>query len=189
MHLRVSALLIFRETPPNWSTVGYHKLVEFQLRYSFLSYLPWPINMVENMKFPWMGEIMIFCNFQNACPRKCACKFLGNSIKLKYSVILHTGRVSASVLTRTPLHMTCEHGRKIVISIMGLIDFLQFSECMSALVRMPFSEKLQSIEVLCDTIKWYSISLCTHFYPNCHALQTWSKNQTYHWLWEISIFL
>ena len=119
MHLRVSALVIFWETPLNWSTIGYYKLVQCQLLHSFVHHLQWPANMVEKSILPWLWERSIFFNFQNACPRKCSGHFLRNSTQLKYYRILQTGRVSASILISTPLAMTCEHGPKIDISIMG----------------------------------------------------------------------
>jgi len=111
MHVRVSATAIFWETPLNWTTIGYYKLVECQRLYSFLHHLPRPVNMVENSIFP-LWERSIFCNFQNASPRKCSRHFLRNSTPLKYYRVLQTGRVSGSVLIRWPLAMTCKHGRK-----------------------------------------------------------------------------
>ena len=109
MHLRVSALAISRETLLSDTTAGYYKLVEYQLPYSFLHHLPWPANMVENPKFTSLWDRWIFCNFQNACPRNCSGHFPRYSTQLHYSRILQTGRVSASVLTHTPLDMTCKH--------------------------------------------------------------------------------
>ena len=113
MHLRVSAPAIFWETSLNWSTVGYNKLLQYQLLYSFVSHLQWPANMVEKSILPWLWERSIFFNFQNASPRKCSGHFLSNSTLLNYSRILQTGRVSASVLIPTPLVMTCEKCRNI----------------------------------------------------------------------------
>ena len=40
MHVRVSALAIFRQTPLSYSTILYYKLVEYQLPYSLLHHLP-----------------------------------------------------------------------------------------------------------------------------------------------------
>ncbi len=44
-------LAISWETPLNWSTVGYYKLVNSQLQYVFLHLLPTPLNMVKNHDF------------------------------------------------------------------------------------------------------------------------------------------
>ena len=87
MLLCVSALIIFCETPLNWTTRGYYRLIQFQLLYSFLHHMPWPVNRVENTKIP-LWERSIFCNFQNASPRKCCDHFLRNSTQSKYSRIL-----------------------------------------------------------------------------------------------------
>jgi len=50
MHLRVSALTIFRETLLSYTTRAYYKVVEYQLLYLFLYHLPSPVNMVEKSK-------------------------------------------------------------------------------------------------------------------------------------------
>ena len=181
MHLRVSALAIFWETPLNWSTTWYNKLLECQLLYALLHYLSRPVNMVANSILP-LWKTLIFCDFENAFPRKCSGHFLGNSTQVKYYGVLQTGLVSASVLICTPLFMTCIHGRKFdIIMIMWKIDIFQFSECTSAWVLCPFSREAP--------LKWitpryykpaeYSISFSTQFFATCHALQTWSQNRIF----------
>ena len=77
------------------------------------------------LHFAWILSEVDFCNFRNACLRKCVGHFLRNSTQLRYTRVLQTGRVSASVLIRTPLVMACKHG-KIEICIMGDLDFLHF---------------------------------------------------------------
>ena len=52
MHVRVSAVAIFCETPLSNSTHGYYKLVEYQLLYSFVPHLPGPLNMVAKIELP-----------------------------------------------------------------------------------------------------------------------------------------
>ena len=64
-----------------------------------------------------MGQVDFF-NFQKASPRKCSGHLPTNSTQLKYDIVLQPGRVSAFVPISIPLAMTCEHGRKIEISIM-----------------------------------------------------------------------
>ncbi len=64
-----------------------------------------------------MGELDFF-DFQNASSRKCSGHFPRNSTQLNNPTVLQTGAVSAAVLISTPLAMTCEHRRKIEISIM-----------------------------------------------------------------------
>ena len=121
-----------------------------------------------------------FCNFQNASPRECSGRIPRNSTHLQYSWILQTGRVTAYVLIFTSLATTCEHGRKIEICfIMGDVDFVQFSKCISGWMLRPFSDTLHSRTLLVDTTNWYSNSLCNHFYTTRHHLWTWAKNRNF----------
>ncbi len=80
------------------------------------THLPWRVNLAEKLKFP-LWERSIFCNFENPSPRQCSGSFLRNSTQWKYYRILHTDRVSASVLIDSALAMTCEHDRKIEMSL------------------------------------------------------------------------
>ena len=56
MHLLVSAVAIFCETPLNYTTRGYYKLVEYQRLYSFLHHFTRPVNMAEKSKFPFWSK-------------------------------------------------------------------------------------------------------------------------------------
>ena len=66
MHLRVSALAIFRETPLSCCTHGYYKLVEYQLLYTFVHHLPGPVNMVKISIFSLYFTVFLYyggCRF------------------------------------------------------------------------------------------------------------------------------
>ena len=131
-HVRASAMAIFRETPLNYTTTEYYNLVLHQPLWLFLHHCHDLLTWSRNTDISILVR-SIFCYFQNASPRKCSGHFLRNSTQLKYCRILQTGRVSASVLISIPLTITCEHGRKIDITmIMGEVNFLQFSKCISA---------------------------------------------------------
>ena len=132
MHLRVSALTIFRETPLNYTTLGYYKLVEYQLLYSLLHHLPWLANMVEKSKIYVIMGYVDFCNLRNACPPQCCGHFLRNPTQLHSSRILHTGTTSALILISIALTMTCKDCRKIEISKSRKRRFFQFSKFVSA---------------------------------------------------------
>jgi len=80
-------------------------------------------------------------NFQNACPRKCSAHFLRNSTQLEYSRILQTGGVSAATLISTPLVMTCKHGRKVDISIMGVLQNRVLQNHLKNFWKRSFSKK------------------------------------------------
>jgi len=142
---------------------------KFQKKRVFLFHVPHCLNMVEKWYFP-LWERSIWCNFQNASPRKCSGHFPANFTQLKYYWVLQTGRVSASVLIRTPLAMTCEHG--VVKSRNFGVNMRQFSKCISAEVLWPFSEKLHPVKLLKGTTNWSSISFCTHSHTTCHDLWT-----------------
>ena len=64
------------------------------------------------------------------------------ALNYTYGCVPQNNTVLALVLTPAPLAMTCEHGRKIEISTLGEVDFLQLSKCISAKVLCSFSEKL-----------------------------------------------
>ena len=66
----------------------------------------------------FFSKIMIFCDFQNASPRKWSGHLRWNSTELNYSRVLQLDIVSASVLFCMPLYMTTEHCQNI-------IDFLE----------------------------------------------------------------
>ncbi len=51
MHLRTNALVIFWETPLTSSTLEHYKLAQFQCLYSFLSYSPRLVKMLEKPKY------------------------------------------------------------------------------------------------------------------------------------------
>ena len=87
MHLRESALAIFRDTPLNKTPPGYYQLTQYHLHYSFLPHLPWPVNMVEKSKFT-LWERSISCNFQHASPWKCSGNFLRNFTHANYPWLL-----------------------------------------------------------------------------------------------------
>ena len=55
----------------------------------------------------------------------------------------------------------------------GRCRFFQFSNCISAEVLLPISEKLHSSKLAMPTKNWYSFSFCTHSYTTCHDLSTW----------------
>ena len=63
MHLRVSGLAIFWDIPLKWTTLGYYQMVEYQLLYTFLHLLPWPVNMVEKSKIPIFVGYVDFLQF------------------------------------------------------------------------------------------------------------------------------
>ena len=60
MHLHVSAAAISEETPLGCSSVWYYKQVEYQLLYSFLPNLPWPVNMVAKFEIVVFGDFRCF---------------------------------------------------------------------------------------------------------------------------------
>ena len=119
MHLRICVQLIFWETLLKWSTLGYFKLVRYQLLNSFVQHFPWSLNMLENVIFASQLDRSFFCNFQHASPRKCSGHFVQNCTQLYYCGILQTGQVWATVRISIPLAMIAEHARKINIRTIG----------------------------------------------------------------------
>ena len=121
-------------------------------------------------------ERSIFCNFQNASPHNCSGHFPRNSTQLHYSRVLHTGRVSASVLNLTPLAMTCEHGPKIEISIMGYWWYFRCSWCLHVLKKIHPSVFVGSNQLYGDRRSFsQSFRKITFFFLTLLMAPTWAS--------------
>ena len=125
MHVLGSGVVIFGETPLNWTPTRYCRLMEFQLSYSFLlHHFAGPVNMLTFSNFALWED---FFDFQNACTRKWCGHFRWNSTELKSHKILHNDGVSTFLLIPTPLCMTREHGLFFDFCSMIFHDFGRFS--------------------------------------------------------------
>ena len=102
--------------------------------------------------------------------------------------ILHTGAVSASVHIPAPLPITCKHGRKIEISIMGEVDFLPFLKCMSVKVVWPNTVKVHPITLLYVAANRQRFCFGTYPYTTFHDLSTSPKCGLFHELVFLRFF-
>ena len=75
--------------------LGYYKLVEYQLLYSFIHHLLWRVNMVENSKFAQLWETSIFGKFQHASLRNFRGHFSRHFTQLHRPTILQAFSESA----------------------------------------------------------------------------------------------
>ena len=170
-HVLASDLAISWQTPLNWSTLWYFKLMELQHLSSFLSQKFWPLNSPKNVSCAQLWDIMILVDFQNHHPRKCWGCFPRNSTRLKYSRILQTDGVTASALFAISKIFTSEQGYTTGSRIMGYHRYGSiFKTLVRAQVLWTFPSKLDSIKVVTHTTVWWSFSFCTHFYTTYHDL-------------------
>ncbi len=147
MHVLESGVIIFAETPLNWSTIEYYKLMQLQLLCSFVSQKNSPLNMAINRDIP-SCETGKRDNVQrwNFLRYKRAQK-----LSLHQFVVLCSTSIqwSFSEFGRSTFeYMHFENQQKNSTPKKTKIIFSRFSKCMSSKVVWSFSLKLHWIEVL-----------------------------------------
>ena len=107
----------------------------------------------QKITFHFFWQIMIFCDFQNASPRKWCCLFRWNCTELNYSMVLQTDGVTAFELIPTPLCITSELGHFVDFSTMGYQAFWPCSEVKFFEIEISAEAVTPSV---CSTMEYFN---------------------------------